>query len=142
MRCSKLSISERKNEAGLTLIEVMISLAIFSIGILAVAQLQIWNVKNNTTANISTQATLLARAKLEDLKNMPFTHAKLGIGTHNDANNPIDIQGTSGGIFNRQWTVTGFAGDPANWRQVDMTVSWNRLGQNRQIDLTTIIKRD
>ena len=141
MWCSKVNRLSQKNEAGLTLIEVMISLAIFSIGILAVAQLQIWNVKNNTTGNISTQATLLARAKLEDLKNMPFAHAELNVGTHNDANNPVDIQGTAGGIFNRQWTVSGFAGDPANWRQVDMTVSWNRQGQNRQIDLTTIIKR-
>ena len=79
MWCSKVNRLSQKNEAGLTLIEVMISLAIFSIGILAVAQLQIWNVKNNTTGNISTQATLLARAKLEDLKNMPFTHAELNV---------------------------------------------------------------
>ncbi len=142
MWISKYYRSKPQNEAGLTLIEVMIALAIFSIGILAVAQLQILNAKNNTTGNISTQATLLARAKIEDLKNMPFTHAELNIGTHIDVNNPINIQGTAGGIFTRRWSVSGFAGDPANWRQVDMTVSWNRLGQNRQIDLTTIIKRD
>ena len=142
MLLTKFSRAEQKDEAGLTLIEVMISLAIFSIGILAIAQLQIWNFKNNTTGNISTQATLLARAKIEDLKNMPFTHAELNIGNHTDTNNPIDIQGAAGGIFSRQWTVSGFAGDPANYRQVDMTVSWNRLGQNRQIDLTTVIKRD
>ena len=58
--------------SGFTLIEVMIALAIFSIGILAVGSMQLWSTKNNTTGNVTTQATMLAREKIEFLKSLPL----------------------------------------------------------------------
>jgi prepilin-type N-terminal cleavage/methylation domain-containing protein len=53
---------------GFSLIEVLIALAIFSIGIMAVGSLQLSNYRNNTTGNITTQATMLGRQKIEELR--------------------------------------------------------------------------
>ena len=127
---------------GFTLIEVLIAMAIFSIGILAVASLQLVNTKNNTTANIMTQATMLARAQIEQLKNENITtSADLTIGNHNDPNNPIDENGAAGGIYTRTWTVSSLPSPPFNAaRKVEVAVNWNRLGQNRSVVLTTITR--
>ena len=125
-----------QSQAGLTLIETLIALAIFSIGILGVAQLQIWNIKNNTTGNITTQATMLARTQLEELKNISDV-TSLTNGA--DANNPIDANGNAGGIYTRSWTISNPHGGSMS-RQIQVTVSWNRRGQNRSIVLTTITK--
>jgi type IV pilus assembly protein PilV len=124
------------NQEGLTLIETLIALAIFSIGILGVAQLQLWNIKNNTTGNITTQATMLARAQLEELKNIDDV-TDLTNGA--DANNPINPDGSAGGIFTRSWTISNPHGGNIS-RQIQVTVSWNRRGQNRSVVLTTITK--
>jgi type IV pilus assembly protein PilV len=126
---------------GFTLIEVMMSIAIFAIGILAVAGLHYWTTRNNTTGEVMTQATMLARAQIETLKQQADV-APLATGTVVDPGNPIDANGDPGGIFTRQWTVTDpFGGGyTANLRQVQVTVSWSRLGQNRSVVMTSIVR--
>ncbi len=129
-------VADRK---GYLLAEVMIAAAIFSIGIAAVGTLILSTSANNTSGNIITQATLLAVETLENLK--AETVLDLPAGTYSDANNPIDAWGQSGGIFNRSWVID----DPIGYdtaRRIRITVSWNRLGANRAIELTTITRGD
>lgn len=125
-----------RNNRGFTLIEILIAVAIFSIGILAVAKLQFWNVKNNTTGNITTMATMLGRAQLEDLKGVADV-TTLTDGA--DPDNPVDADGNPGGIFTRTWTVTNPMGGSTT-RRIDVTVSWNRRGQDRSVVLSTITR--
>ena len=125
-----------KNERGFSLIEVMIALVIFSIGILAVAQLQFWNIRNNTTGNITTIATLLARQKMEELKSQADVTT---LNSDADADNPIDAAGQAGGIFTRTWTVSNPLGGSTS-RHLAVTVSWSRQGQNRSVVLTSITR--
>jgi len=120
------------NHSGFTLIEVLIAMTIFSIGILAVAGMQSWNTKNNTTGNITTQAAMLARAKMEELKSAADVSALVSGSEIN-----LDPQGQPGGIFARSWTVSNPLGGDST-RQVQVTVSWSRRGRNRSIELTTI----
>jgi prepilin-type N-terminal cleavage/methylation domain-containing protein len=58
----------RNDQRGYLLLEIMVAIAIFSIGFLAVGTMIISTTRNNTTGNILTQATLLAEETLEDLK--------------------------------------------------------------------------
>lgn len=124
------------NERGLSLIEIVIAVGIFSIGILAVAQLQMWNVRNNTTGNITTMATMLARQQMETLK------AEADVTTLSsdaDPNNPIGADGNPGGMFTRTWAVSNPLGGSTS-RQLTVTVGWNRRGQNRSVVLTSITR--
>lgn len=127
----------RANTRGFTLIEILVSLAIFSIGILAVAKMQIWNVNNNSNSNITTIATMLAREKLEWMKGLDLTDTDMATGA--DADNPIDANGDPGGIFTRNWVVTDPDGED-DTRQIVMRVSWTRQGKTRQVVLTTITR--
>jgi hypothetical protein len=118
------------------MIEILMAVAIFSVGFLAVGTLIISTTRNNTTGNIITQATMLAAERLENLKDTPDI-ATLATGTYADSNNPIGDRGNPGGIYTRSWTVS----DPllnTTSRRIQVRVSWNRLGQNRAVELTTI----
>ena len=133
MNQKKHALIEENN--GFTLVEVLIAIAVFSIGILAVGSLQIWNTKNNTTSNIMTQATMLARAQIEQLKSTADVTAL----TNGADPNPIDENGNPGGIFARSWTVTNPLGGNTS-RRIQVIVSWNRHGQNRSVVLTSITR--
>lgn len=123
------------NSRGYLLLETLIAIGIFSIGFLAVGTLILSTTRNNTTGNIATQATLLASQTLEDLKSEadPAT-----LGTQAE-HGPIDHQGNPGGIFWRSWTISNPLGS-ATSRQISVTVRWDRLGQHRRVELSTITK--
>ena len=130
----------KANARGFTLIEILVALAIFSIGILAVAKMQIWNVNNNSNSNITTIATMLAREKLEWIKSKDLSDSEMTPGgPYYDPNNPINANGDTGGMFNRSWVVTDPDGENTT-RQIAMTVSWSRQGKTRQVELTTITR--
>ena len=124
-----------KNTRGFTLIEVLIAVAIFSIGILGVAKMQLWNVKNTTTGNTTTMATMLGRGQIEELKGVDNVTA---LDTPEPCEDDIDADGNAGGIFTRCW-IRG-PGPTGSTRRIDVTVSWDRWGQNRSIVLTTITR--
>lgn len=124
---------------GNLLVEVMIAIAIFSIGFVAVGTLVFSTTSNNTSANIMTQATMLAVETLENLKRE--TLMDLPIGTYSDSNNPMDDKGNNGGMFSRSWVIDDPIGHDTA-RRIRVTVSWNRLGRNRAIELTTITRGD
>jgi type IV pilus assembly protein PilV len=137
--------SQPEGNKGFTLIEVLITVAIFAIGVLAVASMQYWSVRNTASGNVMTQASNLARAKMELLKNKPLTDPDLNLGVHLnpstpdtwDPNNPIDENSNTGGIFTRTWAVTNPLGTSGT-RQIDVTVAWRRSGQDRSVVLTSI----
>lgn len=60
------------NHDGFTIIEVVIAMAIFSIGILAVASLQVATIKGNSSARKITEAVTLAENRLETMLNLPY----------------------------------------------------------------------
>ena len=89
-----------KSQRGAGLVEIMVALVIFGIGLtMAIRNLPEGNAKTTRSRNMSI-AVNLAQEKLEDLMALPYQDAELGAGLHADANNPLR------GHFNREWTVT------------------------------------
>ena len=119
---------------GFTLMEVLITIAIFSIGVLAVASMQYWSTRNTSSGNIMTTATNLARAQMETLKSVPDVTT---LANGSDPNNPINADGNPGGIFTRSWVVSNPLGGSGS-RQIDVTVGWNRNGKDHSAVLTSI----
>lgn len=115
--------------AGFSLIEMLIAMSVLAIGMLAAASMQYSAVRNNTQGNVSTQASMLAKAQIEMLKNQDIDSTVLDPGDYNDPS-PIDENGNPGGIYNRSWRI-----DPlgATARRIRVTVEWNRFGESRSV---------
>ena len=126
--------ARRSAEGGFTLIEVLIGVSIFAIGMLAVARMQYAAVRNTTVGNLTSQATMLANQKMEEIKTIDFADLT------NEVENNLDAQGNPGGIYNRTTTITTPAaplGD--NVRQVQVQVQWNAAhGGNRTIAINSL----
>ena len=67
----------KKPEYGLTLIEVMLTTAILSMGLLAVANMQIVSMHVNTASQRLTKATMITQEQMEELLTLPFDHWSL-----------------------------------------------------------------
>ena len=125
-----MTIRGREGSRGFTLIELMIALFIFAIGMLAVASMQGESIRGNSFSDLMTVANTLAEAKMEDLMGLPPTHDHLQ--DNNPANNDhllsvidtdghqeagLDRDGNAGsGIFTRTWNVA--KRDPADPNKV------------------------
>jgi len=112
---------------GFSLIEVLIAMAIFSIGILAVGSMQLSNTKNNTTGNITTQATMLAREKIEELKNLDQSDLDTA-----DGNDTV-------GIYDRAWVTDPVPGSSVAYK-LTVAVQWTRRGETRSAVLESITR--
>ena len=103
------------DEKGYTIVEVMIAIAIFSIGILSAWALQHSSIRGNTSARNLTVAAACASDRLEQLIQLPYAHADLEARLHtltqdsdgidNNFNGEIDEAGESGPL-SISWLVT------------------------------------
>lgn len=118
-------------DQAFTLIEILVAMAIFSIGVLAVGTLILSTARNNNNGNILTTATMLARAKIEE-KKREADAGGLTNGTETETN--VDPQGNPGGFYTRACDISTVG----NNRQIQVTVSWTRQGQTRSLVLTTL----
>ena len=125
------------NETGFTLLEVLFAVTIVSIGLLAVASMQLSAIQGNRAGGNLSVATHLAEQELERLKSSAFNGPNLALGNHEDTNNPINANGVSGGTFTREWLVENHT---AFSKRVTVTVSWNDLLQTRRVNLSTITR--
>ena len=114
-------------EKGLSMIEVLISMAIFAIGFLAIAGLVMATAKNNTSGNTLTQATMLARAHLEYLKTLSLNQLEAAC--------PDDMEPEAiGRIYARTCETSRITG---TLNTIKVTVQWQKSGKQRQVILQT-----
>ena len=83
MENKKTEIKTGRNERGSTLLEVIIAVSILTVGILAVASMQLSAIISNESAIELTEALVVAQDKLEDLIRVPLTDSEL-VDTNDD----------------------------------------------------------
>lgn len=101
METKKTAPKTGRNERGSTLLEVIIAVSILTVGILAVASMQLSAIIGNESAIELTEALTVAQDKLEDLIRVPIGDPEL-VDTNDD--------GTAGLNFPTQGQV-GAGGD-------------------------------
>ncbi len=115
-------------KAGFTLVESMLTLAIMSVGLLALAGLQITALRGNDLSRRRTTAVSIAEQRLEQLKNTPYTNIQAEAASEVTASNLH---------FTRQVTVTN--GPLPNTKSVSVLVSWQDQSKTHTLPLATII---
>jgi type IV pilus assembly protein PilV len=70
---TKTSKKALKKKDGFTLIEVLIALTIFAVGLLAIAALQTSAIRMNSTGNRLTELSILGIDKYEELMSLPYS---------------------------------------------------------------------
>ena len=113
---TEASITKLKKQDGFTLIEVLIALTIFAVGLLAIAAMQTSAIRMNSTGNRLTELSTVGIEEFEQLMSLPSTSAQLAAGTYTDPSPPLGYTVT--------WTVVqdAFA---ANTRRITLTVTRN-----------------
>jgi len=138
MKNTRINSMAHQSSKGYMLIEALIAIAVFSIRFLAVATLVLTATRNNTNGNILTQANMLARQMLEQVKNTPDI-ATLPSDATTSTESGIDADGNPGGIYTRTTKIEDVLGfNPS--RSVEVSVSWRWRGTNRSVVMSTITK--
>jgi type IV pilus assembly protein PilV len=127
----------KRQQAGMTLIEVLVTLVAISVGLLGVAALQLTTLKNNQESYVRSQATMLAADMLDRMRSNQVGFVAGNYDMANDATG-FDQAGASGTVaaadiaawqaaINRR--LPGSDGDAAgrivrNDRIVTITIRW------------------
>lgn len=117
-------------ESGYSLMEVIVSLTILTLAGSGLFLLSSTSISGTTRGKSLAEATALAAARIEELKNTPYADVAAGSdGAY------LDADGAPGGIYWRFWhvTETQFDGVPA--KDVAVMVQWG----SASVSLSTLI---
>ena len=128
---SRVEIKGINGRNGFTLIEVLVAMAIFSIGILAVASMQLAGTKGSSSARFSTEAAVLAQSQMESLLALEYDQPPA---------TPVPelTAGLHGPFPNSKYTVEWLVevgtlnaiALPANCLGITVTVRWKQRSYN------------
>lgn len=120
--------SYSQKTAGFTLIELMIALFVFAIGMLAITAMCLISIQGNSLVNRTTQANFLAQSRMEELLSEP------DITVLNSATLSIE-----GGAYTRNEIIETVAGEP-DVRWVTVSVSWSDAKGDHQVALKSLAR--
>ncbi|MBV5327054.1 MAG: prepilin-type N-terminal cleavage/methylation domain-containing protein [Chlorobium sp.] len=110
-------MKKNNSQNGFTLIEVLVAIALLTIGILGAATMQIASIDGNNTAMRLTGAVTWGEDELETLMGLPYAHADLDDDSNAGANAGVT------GLDNTD--VAGSLADGGPVVQDNFTVFWN-----------------
>ncbi len=116
---------------GFTLIEVLVSLVILAISLLALAGLMNTTTKNNAFGGRLTEAATFAQDKLEELRAMSWESI---------SGNSDKVTGSTGIIYDRSWEVGET--DPKNdhLKKIEVTIRWSDV-TSHSLKFTSVLSK-
>ena len=118
---------------GFTLMEVLVSLVILAVGILAIAEMQIISIKGNSFSRYLSRASVLAQDSLESLRSLPITNEKFVSGPHSES----DYEDPDIGTFRRRYQAV----KNPDYVTIQYTVEWEEKGVFHSVSFSTIKSR-
>ncbi len=109
-------MTRRRYAKGLTLIEIMVSITLLSVGLLGMAGLTVGIMRSNSLSSEVTAATTLAQTKMEDVKRLGYSGATASAENYN---------AMSGYPLFRRDTVIDVDTPSVGMKTVTITVLWN-----------------
>jgi type IV pilus assembly protein PilV len=137
-----MGIAEKRasymEERGFTLLELLITLTILSVGLLGTAVLTTGIIRGNFFSKNITSATAIAQTTIEGAQRVGYT----GINTYATDSSKVPPTVSMGGVsFSQSASVTN--NSPAsNMKTISVTVSWNEANNaSRSVTLQTILSQ-
>jgi len=126
------------NNAGFTLIEIMMAATIFSFAVLGLAIGTVSVIQTNQTSHLQTSAINLAQAKFEELRTMTSTaFSGLSSALPLDTTDCKDTPVASGTTFTRSWQITANA-PVTGVNQIVVQINWRDYA-NRSVTFTASV---
>ena len=110
-------------ERGFTLVEIIVAICVFSIGMLAVASMQVSGTQGTASAKWNTGATVWASDQMEKIISLPYDHPDLADGAH-------------AGVTEDQYAISWVVQDDElvdNTKTITVTVTWDDRSMNRTV---------
>jgi type IV pilus modification protein PilV len=147
LHLSAAIIKKGHNKRGFTLLEVIVAISVLTIGLLAVASLQVSAIRGNASAFGITEATSWASDQVEKLIVLPYDHAELQ-DTNGDGNSGLEnaTETTDDnpnpppahGKYKVYWNVA--VDDTAEGtKTVNVIVTWTDHGIQKSVSIRNII---
>lgn len=136
----------RKREKGFTLLEVIVAISILTIGILAVASMQIGAIRGNAFAGGVTEAATWAGDGIEKLMRLSWNDPLLQDTDGDGANGLDDTGGDSDQplVTQGKYTIHCNVADNVvinNTKTVHVIVTWTDHGAQKRITFRRVIPR-
>ena len=164
------SIARKLSYKGFSLLEVLLGISVFMIGMLGVTALNISSLKSNTFSGNLSEAAIVAASKFEELLVKGFDDAELsdtnGNGTNQDTNDD-GVDNTGGGNFglddlcinadhttvvvknnityNVYWNIAEnepISTNPPRSKRINVVVEWLVKDEPRRISMNMIRQRE
>lgn len=127
-----------KEVGGFTLIEVLVAIVVFTLGLLSMASLVSTVINGDLISRQITSSAALSQQRIEEYKIKPFTNFTTGITTEN-YNSIVDINGSTT-TFAGYKRVTTIQNGPANDMRTALVATFRRQ-DNVSVTLSTILLR-
>ncbi|HOS97137.1 MAG TPA: prepilin-type N-terminal cleavage/methylation domain-containing protein [Deltaproteobacteria bacterium] len=114
---------EKNASAGFTLIELVIAIVVFAVGIVGVLKMHQASVQANNFSMQLTEAVNAAEDQKEALRGLPFEHTSMTIGTHGTTG--VTLRNIT---YNVSYRVEQTPGTFSQGRTVTLTVTWQERG--------------
>jgi type IV pilus modification protein PilV len=125
-----VNIFDLPGEKGFTLVEVLIAVSIFAVGLLAVAMMLDTAIQYNSSARYITEATEIAHSQMEKLLSSPYDDANLDETASPYGPNPISN-------YNVSWTVRENV-PMSEMKTISLSVAWSSRGENKSLTIISL----
>jgi prepilin-type N-terminal cleavage/methylation domain-containing protein len=121
---------DKQCSGGFTLIELVVAILIFAIGIVGIMKMHQASIQSNNYSMQLTQALNIADDKIEFLRGINFTD-EMELGAHAAIATSMGVQ------YNMDWVVAPMTNNFA--RNVNFTISWQEKAINHQYNILLIL---
>ena len=130
----------RRDNRGMTLIEVLISLMLLAIVSLALIQSALLAINTNVRNELRDEAVSVAEQRLNELRNTPFTGADLADTTSTGPVTETDITRKIRSVSCNYTPKREVKLINSNTKQITLTVAWTYKGVSYNHSTSTVVR--